>query len=183
MEVVILQVDKAIGLKLSKVKDKLERGGVRWAVFAGAAAYCYGSERKVTDIDILVEGVNLEKAKAVLRDLEGVDVVADLKINVDGETCLFFMDEEMEERIQCRRLFDVEIPVIPVEDNVIFKAILQRPENQGKHDIEDIHHMVANEKIDLEYFEKRIQKYHAERRVKALLKSLGIPQTFSRRKG
>lgn len=107
---VILQWDEALGFKLRIVKDRFEGAGVGWVVFAGAAAYCYGSKRKVTDIDVLVKGVNLEKAKAVLRDIEDVDVVADLKINVDGKTCLFFMDEEMEEKIQRRRLFNVEIP-------------------------------------------------------------------------
>ena len=166
--------NEVLGFKLHIVGDRLVKVGVHWVVFAGAAAYCYGSKRKVTDVDILVEGEDLEKVKAVLADVEGVDVVADLKMNVDGETCLFFMDEEMVENIQRRRLFDVEVPVIPVEDNVIFKAILQRGENQGKHGIEDIQRMVSNERIDLEYLEKRIQKYHAGKRVKPLLKSLGI---------
>ena len=124
-----MQRDEVFGFKLHIVVDRLVKAGVHWVVFAGAAAYCYGSERKVTDVDILVEGEDLEKAKAVLADVEDVDVVADLKIKVAEETCLFFMDEEMVENIQWRKLFDVEVPVIPVEDNVIFKAILQRGEN------------------------------------------------------
>ena len=66
---VILQWDEALGFKLHIVKNRLEGTGVRWVVFAGAAAYCYGSKRKVTDIDILVKGVDLERAKAVLRDV------------------------------------------------------------------------------------------------------------------
>jgi hypothetical protein len=33
--------------------------------FGGASAYCYGSLRKVTDIDILIKGVDLENVKAV----------------------------------------------------------------------------------------------------------------------
>jgi hypothetical protein len=74
MEAVTLQRDETVGFELRIVKDRRERAGVK--------------------------GVDLEKAKAVLRDVEGVDVVADLKINVDGEACLFFMDEEMEEEIQ-----------------------------------------------------------------------------------
>ena len=80
------------------MRARLKGAGVRWVVFAGAAVYCYGSKRKVTDIDILVKGVDLEKAEAVLRDVEGVDVVVDLKINVDGETCLFLVNDEMEEK-------------------------------------------------------------------------------------
>jgi len=169
-----LKSDETLRFKLRKVRDRFENAGIRWAVFAGAAAHCYGSKRRVSDIDILVRGEDLERARAVLRDVEGVDVVADLKMNVCGETCLFFMDDEMEERIQRRRLLGVEIPVVPVEDNIIFKAILQRTKSEGKHDIEDIHCMIRNEKVDAKYLKKRIRKYHAEKRVKRLLNRLGI---------
>ena len=165
-----MQKDYVSSVKLSAVKERLAKAGVSWVVFAGAAAFCYGSERNVTDIDILVKNADLEKTKTVLRDVEGVEVVGDLKIKVNNEICLFFMDEEMERKIQLRRLFDVKVPVIPVEDNIILKAILQRTEKQGKHDIEDIQCMIKNEKIDVEYLKKRIRKYHAGKRVKPLLK-------------
>lgn len=160
-----MQGDEVVPSKLSAVKDRLDETGIRWAVFAGAAAYCYGSKRKVTDIDILVKGVDWEKTKSVLKEIESVDVVADLKINVYGETCLFFMDDEMEEKIQRRKLFDVEIPVIPVEDNVIFKTILQRTENKGKHDIKDIRRMIKNEKIDLEYSKREFENTMLKREL------------------
>jgi hypothetical protein len=75
-----LQRDEVFGFKFHIVVDRLVKAGVHRVVFAGAAAYCYGSERKVTDVDILVE--DLEKAEAVLADVEDVDVVADLKIKV-----------------------------------------------------------------------------------------------------
>jgi hypothetical protein len=60
----------------------------------------------------------------------------------------------------------VKVTEIPVEDNAVFKVILQRTGKQGKHDTEDIQHMAANE--------KKIRKYRAEKRVKPLLKFLGI---------
>jgi hypothetical protein len=43
--------------------------------FGEASSYCYGSTRKVTDIDIPVKRVDLENIKAVFRDVEGVDMV------------------------------------------------------------------------------------------------------------
>jgi len=158
------------------MKEKLEKAEVQWVVFAGAAAYCYGSKRKVTDIDILVRLEDLGKAKAALKgmDTEGFDIVPDLKIKTNQRSCRFFMDDEMIERIRRKQLLGETVPVIPVEDNIIFKAILQRGKDQGKHDIEDIKHMATNEKIDLEYLKKKIKKYHAEKRVKPLLKKLGI---------
>lgn len=127
----------------------------------------------MTDIDILVMNADFRKAKTVLKDVEGFDVVADLKIKTNQGNCLFFMDDEMIERTQRKELFGITVPVIPVEDNIIFKAILQRGEAQGKHDTEDIRHM-AKVEMDLEYLEKRIRRYRAEKRAKPMLKSLGI---------
>jgi hypothetical protein len=160
--------------KLCSVKYRLGRVNVQWAIFAGVAAYCYGSRRKVTDIDVLVKNRDLANAQAFLRDVDGVDVAGDLRINVDDENCFFFMDSEMEKRIQWRKFLEVDVPIIPVEDNIIFKAILQRGEEQGKHDVEDIKRMIKKEKIDLAYMKKRMQKYNAEKRAKPLLKHLGI---------
>ncbi|MEM3699786.1 MAG: hypothetical protein QXL57_02820 [Candidatus Bathyarchaeia archaeon] len=68
----------------------------------------------------------------------------------------------------------MEVPLIPVEDNIIFKAILQRTEKQDKHDIEDIRCMTKNEKVDVEYLRKMVSKYHDEKRVEPLLVRLGI---------
>jgi len=166
--------DDALGSKLRGVKSRLDEAGVCWAVFAGAAAHCYGSKRKVTDIDILVKDADLRKAKTVLKDVEGIDVVGDLRMNVGGGTFLFFIDDEMAKKIQHRRLFGVEVPVVPVEDNIIFKAILQRTEEQDKHDTEDIKCMIRNEKVNTEYLKGRMKKYNAEKRVAPLLKSLGL---------
>jgi len=171
-----LQREQAVRSKLSALKEKLEKANIPWVVFAGAAAYCFGSKRKVTDIDILVRLEDLNRAKAAIKDIDikGFDIVADLEIEANQEGCRFFMDDEMIERTKWKQLFDVTVPIIPVEDNIIFKAILQRGEAQGKHDIEDIRHMVTNEKIDLKYLNKKVEKYRAEKRVKPLLKKLRI---------
>jgi predicted nucleotidyltransferase len=80
----------------------------------------------------------------------------------------------MMERIKYRKLFDIEVPLIPVEDNIILKAILQRSEKEGKHDIEDIKSMIKNEEIDFKYLKERIKKYQVEEIVLPILEKLGI---------
>ena len=75
-------------------------------------------------------------------------------------------------RAQRKQLFSVSVPVISVEDNIVFKAILQRGKEEGKHDVEHIKDMVKHEKIDLEYLRDRIQQCHADKRVTSLLKTL-----------
>jgi len=169
-----MQKGKIARASLYEVKNKLIETGICWIIFAGAAAHCYGSMRKVTDIDILVGVEDLEKAKNALRNVEDFDIVADLKINTNQGICLFFLDKEMVERAKWKKLFGISVPVISVEDNIVFKAILQRGEDKGKHDIEDIRCMAMNENVDLEYLRKRVQKCHAKKRVEPLLKLLKI---------
>ena len=163
--------------ELSAVKDRLEQVGIKWAIFAGAAAYCYGSKREVTDIDILVKCGDLDRVESALKDThyEWIDVWCGPEIETEQGTCLFFLDDEMIKRIQSKKFLGVTVPVISVEDNIVFKAILQRGEEQGKHDIDDMICMIKNEKIDFEYLEKRIQKCQAEKRVGPPLQSL-IPE-------
>lgn len=160
--------------KLTAIKRKLKQAGVEWAVFAGAAAFCYGSERAITDIDILVKCEDLQKAKTALKnlDLVGFDVGCGAEIATPQGTCLFFLDDGMIRRINCRQLFGVEVPVMSVEDNIVLKGILQRGEKEGKYDIQDIRSMIAHERIDLEYLEERMRKCQAEKRVKPILQSL-----------
>jgi len=160
--------------KLLAIKNKFQQAGVEWVIFAGAAASCYGSKREITDIDILVRCDDLAKARTALKDIDlgGFDIGCGAEIRTAQGVCLFFLDDKMVERASWRQLFGVVVPVMSVEDNIILKAILQRGEDQGKHDIEDIKSMIAHEKIDLQYLEERMDKCQAGKRVKQLLKSL-----------
>jgi len=40
---------------------------------------------------------------------------------------------------------------------IIFKVILERTENQSKHNIKDIHCMIKNVKVVLEYLEREFE--------------------------
>jgi len=168
------EVDQNIRDKLFIIGNRLAKANVIWVLFAGAAAFFYGSNRMVTDVDILVKSEDLEKAKAALRNLEGVDIVADLTLKTSLGVCRFFMDDEMISKMRWKELVDVKVSLIPVEDNIIFKAVLQRGEAEGKHDIDDIKGMLRHEKLNIAYLTKRIQKYQAAKRVYPLLKELGL---------
>ena len=159
--------------RLSLVRERLDGVGVPWAVFAGAAAYCYGSTREITDIDILVRCEDLEKAQTAISDADtrGIDVGCGSEIETEQGTCRFYFDDEMMGRVQQRYLFGVKVPIISVEDNIIFKAILQRGKDEGKHDLIDVWCMIEHENIDEEYLKDRIQRCQAEERVKPILLS------------
>jgi len=78
----------------------------------------------------------------------------------------------MMEKAEWKMLFGVKIPIISVEDNIVFKAILQRGEDEGKFDIEDIKSMIDHTEVDLQYLKRRIQLSKAEKRVMPLLRAL-----------
>jgi hypothetical protein len=159
------------------VKARLKKARIAWAIYAGAAACCYGSKREITDIDIMVKCEELQKAKATLKNIanESMDIGCGAKIKTAQGTCPFFLDNKMMERTNWKIVLSVKVPVMSVEDNVVFKAILQRGKEDGKHDVEDIRSMVAHERVDLQYLRERIRKSHAGRRVNPLLRSL-IPE-------
>jgi hypothetical protein len=160
--------------RLSIIKSRLEQAGIEWVIFAGAAAACYGSNRRITDVDILIGVGDLEKVKDASKgvDVEGFDIGCGAEIKTDQGTCLFFLDDEMIERANRKKLFGVDVPVMSAEDNIVLKAILQRGAERGKHDVEDIKFMLAHGKVDLKYLERRIRKCQAEKRVKPLLESM-----------
>ena len=143
-------------------------------IFAGAAAYCYGSGREITDVDILVRCEDLDKARSALAgsDFQGFDIWDGAEIKIAQSVCPFFLDDQMMNRVEWKRLFGVKVPVISVEDNIVFKAILQRGEAEGKFDIEDIKSMINHTGIDIVYLRRRVQLSKAEKRVMPLLKSL-----------
>jgi hypothetical protein len=157
-------------LLLGEVARRLERAGVVWAVFAGAAAAAYGSERALTDVDILVpigEGTRVaslfpgaeverrEDGRVRSVKLPDVDIIAGLTM-VEGETAYHVdLDDEMAARRTWHEISGVRMPVIPVEDNLMLKAVWGRGAEQGKHDWEDVRAMLAHVAIDWAYLRWR----------------------------
>jgi hypothetical protein len=57
--------------------------------------------------------------------------------------------------------------VLPPEEAILIKAILQRGPDQGKHDIEDIELFIkTNYQLDLNYLNRRIITLNAKERIK-----------------
>jgi hypothetical protein len=153
-------------LSLEDVARRLERAKVTWAVFAGAAAAVYGSQRPLTDVDILVplgEGTrvaSLFPGAEVTRQEDGrvrsvklptgstrlpaVDIVAGLTMFEGDVAYTVDLDDEMAARRTRHEIAGIEMPVIPAEDNLLLKAIWGRGAEQGKHDWEDVRAMLAH---------------------------------------
>ena len=125
-------------MSLAQVAGRLDRAGVVWAVFAGAAANVYGSPRPLTDVDILVPLAEGNRVAAMFAGahtvcqedgavrsikLPGFDLVAGLTMfDMDAA-----YDVDLDERMAARRTYHeiggLMVPVIPPEDNILLKAI------------------------------------------------------------
>jgi predicted nucleotidyltransferase len=167
--------------QLIHLKTKLDRMNIVWAIFAGAAARVYGSTREITDIDILVKKNDMNKIESTLgiefhnnqASVGSVHLVSEVSCTKHGRTMRFFMDEEMEKRLAYKLLCGVEVSIIPLEDNIILKAVLSRGLDQGKYDLQDIADMRKNV-IDHEYLKKRILFYNVGGIVQQTLADLNV---------
>ncbi len=164
-----------------RLKTEFEKVSITWAVFAGAAAHAYGATRKITDIDILVKKSDMRKIESVLglsirnmqTKVDSIDLVFEVDIKTKSKIMRFFMDEEMQKRLRYRQLYELEVPVVPLEDNIILKAALGRGSDQGKFDLQDIIDM-KNDSINYEYLKRRIKFYDVEEIVVPILTKLNV---------
>jgi hypothetical protein len=167
---------------LEQVAQRLDRAGLTWAVFAGAAANAYGATRPLTDVDILVpaaEGQRLAdlfpEAQVKHREdgsvrglkLPGFDILAGLRA--------MDLDDEMAARRTRHEITGVVVPVIPAEDNILLKAMFGRGPGEGKHDWEDVRAMMAHlPALDWAYLRWRAGVCHLKARAQEALKRLEV---------
>jgi predicted nucleotidyltransferase len=100
--------------------------------------------------------------------LVGIDIIA-------GLTGLYSLnvDQEMISRITKHKIAGEEVPVIPVEDNILLKAAWGRGVDLGKHDWEDVQAMMAFcPHLDWEYIQMRVQNNMDASRGPDVLKRL-----------
>src|SRR5512147_2949559 len=146
-------------VSLAEVARRLDSSGVPWCVFAGAAATAYGTGRPITDIDILLPGDAGERVAAyfpeagvVRRPDSSVDEIHLPGYDILAGWSRIVLDDAMVARIRRGVIAGVAVPVIPVEDNILFKAMLGRGPELGKHDWEDVEGMLVHGPLpDWEY--------------------------------
>ena len=187
-------------LSLEEVARRLDRAGVVWAVFAGAAAAVYGATRPLTDVDILIPAVEGERVAALFPEAQvhrgedgcvrmiqllGFDLVAGLVMRDADAIYTVGLDAQMAARLTRHEIAGVTVPVIPPEDNILLKAIWGRGPEEGKHDWEDVEAMIAHLPVlDWEYLRWRASAcgsrqpvQQALNRLEALRRLAGADQT------
>lgn len=178
-------IKKDVSELLAHLRKEFEKQGLWWAFFAGFAVknYAPAYEREITDIDILCESKDFEKAlkclekfkhnelitqKSIFRlklvDFElstEIEVVCDLVINKDGKSYNFFPDELMKKKCKMLNVDGTKMPFLAPEDVIAFKLVSQRGSGINKRDFEDVSALFKNLKIDKDYLFERAERMKA----------------------
>jgi hypothetical protein len=158
-----------------------------WAVCAGAAAHLYGNRRPLQDVDLLVMPGTLGDVvkllqlaqKAVQFDGQrilwrGIKVFDDLSIRRPGVSYPFTLDPPMVARLRRLPLLGAPVSVLSPEDVFLHKLLLDRGQNEGKHDRDDAAGIVRRQPLDAEYLALRIQLLRAPASLREQAVALGV---------
>jgi hypothetical protein len=172
---------------LGVVQRLLDADQFVWAVCAGAAAHLYGQRRPIQDVDVLVTQGKLAEVVRLLQSQNkvvqfdgqrilwrGIKFFDDLTIRRPPLTYPFVFDDAMRTRLRRISLLGSLVPVLPPEDVLVHKLILNRGAEQGKHDLPDAAGIVRRQQLDLEYLRLRLQTMRANGIADAALADLGI---------
>ncbi len=186
--------DQSVDLPI--IAARLDTAGIVWGIFAGAAVHFYAGGRPVTDVDILARLPNIDALVPLFPEAEvkphpdgeptlvagGVDLVGDQVLSLGCRRELpdppprFVLDDEMVARRVWGDMAGTRVPVVSPEDNLVFKAIMQRGPECGKHDLEDVQALLSatGGDLDWDYVSRRAARCGALARVQACLVTMGI---------
>jgi len=170
---------------LGVVARLLDLHALSWAICAGSAAHLYGDRRPLQDVDILVMPGQLptvvkllqQQHKAVQFDGQrilwrGIKLFDDLAIR-RTITHPFQLDDLAIAHLRRMSLLGAPVAVLAPEDVLIHKIVLNRGEEQRKHDIADARGIIRRQQLDLDYLRTRVERMNAAGFVPKLVE-LGV---------
>jgi len=173
---------------LKEVLITLSKHKIPFFIGGSGSLFLFGNEREPKDVDIFIPNKHHDEVDALFGitsevytsplervrnshpfGLHDLQITSHLEIAAEGKMYTFSFDESFV-RKDCQIEMDgLVISVLPPEDALIIKAILQRGKSVGKHDVEDIRIFLhIYKKIDTEYLQKRIRLLDAEDRTRGI---------------
>ncbi|GAB4110306.1 MAG: nucleotidyltransferase family protein [Roseiflexaceae bacterium] len=172
---------------LGVVQRLLDAEGLVWAVCAGAAAHLYGQRRPLQDVDLLVAAGKLSDVVRLLQSQNrvvqfdgqrilwrGIKFFDDISIRKPSGNYPFVIDDPMRQRMQRLSLLGSVVSVLPPEDVVLHKLLLDRGAEQGKHDRVDAAGIIRRQQLDLDYMRLRGQAMRLNGILDSALQEYGI---------
>lgn len=173
------------------VIEGLQKNALTWIIGGSGCLYLLGNERLPDDVDIflpdnehdLVDKLFTISSFTYTSKTENVrnsnyqgnhsiQFTSHLVITIDNEQFPLAITNTVVEKRKTIFYGGKTLYLLPPEDVLLIKAILQRGADVGKNDVEDIQIFLKNyPDLDMHYLEKRIKETHAEKRVGSLFAS------------
>ncbi|MBP9822129.1 MAG: nucleotidyltransferase [Candidatus Pacebacteria bacterium] len=168
--------------------QKLNEASVDWMIGGSGCLFLLGNNRIPDDADIYIPDDQHDTADELFgiesytytspvesvrnSNPEGnhsLQLTSHLEFNID-KTYKFSITDTVKKKIVKLKYEDINLFLLPPEDVLLIKALLQRGPKEGKNDIEDIKTFMAVYKIDMAYLDHRVKELDAEERVGNIFK-------------
>lgn len=170
--------------------QKLNDDSINWMIGGSGCLFLLGNERIPDDVDIFLPDDQHDKADDLFgiksythtpssgpvrnsnpQGDHSIQLTSHLEFNFDKHYYFSITASVMEKRVKFSYQ-DLSIYLLPPEDVLLIKALLQRGPEEGKKDIEDINNFMKIYQIDMDYLGKRIMELNAGERVSNIFKQI-----------
>lgn len=165
------------------VAKKLNEASIKWMIGGSGCLFLLGNKRTPDDVDIFITDDEHDRVDEMfkIKSYTYTSAVESVRnSNFDGGHDIQFtshvefnLDKHYQYKIT-RPVLDKRISfdcngttvyLLPPEDPVLIKALLQRGVAEGKSDLEDIQKFTEVYRLDKDYLLERIRELGAENRV------------------
>lgn len=170
--------------KLLPTLTILNENNIQYLIGGSGSLFLLGNKRIPDDVDIYIQdkdhdkvdelfGITSFQYKSKTEDVRNsnpendhsIQITSHLNITIHSTTYnLQITDEVLNNKIRVA-FQNTEFFLLPTEDVLLIKAILQRGKDVGKNDLEDIYNYIKIHPINRTYLNARISALKAEDRV------------------
>jgi hypothetical protein len=170
------------------IYEHLTSNNIPFLIGGSGCLFLLGNKREPDDMDIFLPSIFHDKADLLFgiksfvynSNIENVrnsnpfglhtyQLTSGLKLTINSDKVIDFnINENVLMHKKVFKYLDLDIPLLPPEDVLLIKAILQRGTDVGKHDIDDIKNFMMIYEIDNEYLKDRISQLDISERVKGI---------------
>ena len=174
---------------LAQTAKTLQEAGIPWFIGGSGCLFLLGNERLPDDVDIFLRDEDHDRVDALFAVVSApytsplervrnsrpwnehsIQLTSHLDIMADGKTYPVRVTDAVVSHATEWTHDGVAFRLLPPEDVLLIKGLLQRGPDVGKHDVEDIRAFKAvYPTIDQPYLRSRIVALHAEDRLISIL--------------
>lgn len=173
---------------INNILNLLNDGNIKYGIFAGSQVSLITSTRKPTDIDIMIanndfgklvdllKGKDIEigekisdksevKIESKMINLNDIEFISNLKIFKEGKAYNLYLTELVWKYTHKFHEHGLDISMLPIEDTILIKKMLNRGKDQGKFDKEDIAAVKSMVELNNSYIKKRINEIGLDNKI------------------